>query len=337
MNKLKISLLVSILITFMSQAQSIEKFSIDSGGASVSTGTMQILYTIGEVNVAEHTSATVSVSEGFINADLKIIVDPKVFLQGPLLNPASAGLMNDILREDGVIPTTSPYEDGVEVDPSVFNVTGPDAIVDWVWVELRAANDNTKLINGKSALLQRDGDVVGLDGVSDLVMIAGPTNYYVVVKHRNHLGVMSNATIALNESTGTVVDFTNNSFTTFGTNAQTTFGMPAGVFALWAGDANGDGRLNYLGGFSENTSIRSQVFNDPNNSVFGAPPIPTYPSLGYYNTDVDLNNVTKYLGSSSDVLHIRNNTFNNPSNSIFGAPPVPTFVFTQQLPEGAND
>ena len=334
---------MSLLFTVWSTAQTIEKFSIDSGGASASAGNLQILYTIGEVFVAESTAQTLSISEGFISVNLKIQINPKVFLQGPLLNTATSGLMNDVLRQAAVIPATSPYADGLTADANVFNTggisgTGADAnnIVDWVWVELRDASNNETVIKGQSALLQRDGDVVALDGVSTLTMQVPPKNYYVVIKHRNHLGAMSATTLVLSD-TPTTVDFTSNSFSTYGNNAQTTYGMPANTFALWAGDANGDGRLNYLGGFSENTSIRSQVFNDPNNSVFGSPPVPTYPSVGYHNTDVDLNNVTRYLGAGSDVLYIRNNTFNNPSNSIFGAPPVPTFVFIQQLPEGANN
>ncbi|WP_400075255.1 T9SS type A sorting domain-containing protein [Winogradskyella sp. R77965] len=53
-----------------SNGQSIEKFSIDSGGSSTSEGGIQILYTIGEVNVQEYSNATISISEGFINCDL---------------------------------------------------------------------------------------------------------------------------------------------------------------------------------------------------------------------------------------------------------------------------
>jgi len=50
-----------------SHGQSIEKFSIDSGGTSTSVNDIEVLYTIGEVVVREITTATVLVSEGFIN------------------------------------------------------------------------------------------------------------------------------------------------------------------------------------------------------------------------------------------------------------------------------
>ncbi|WP_400075439.1 T9SS type A sorting domain-containing protein [Winogradskyella sp. R77965] len=64
-----LSLIISVLLyTHLGIAQSIEKFSIDSGGASVSSGNIQVLYTIGEVNVQEISAGGISISEGFINS-----------------------------------------------------------------------------------------------------------------------------------------------------------------------------------------------------------------------------------------------------------------------------
>ncbi|WP_299886069.1 glycosyl hydrolase [uncultured Lacinutrix sp.] len=273
-------------------------------------------------------------------------VSPKAYLQGALLNPnvGEEHLMRDDLRIAGLIPTISPYSDGLTCDLSVFNTGGTsgtgannDDIVDWVFVELRDAIDNTVLRISQSALLQRDGDIVNFDGISSLEFNIANTDYYLVVKHRNHLGVMTVNAVTLSGAT-TTIDFTNaSSSITFGTDAQTTFGMPNGVVAMWAGDTNGDGRLNYSGALSDVPGIRSQVFNDPDNSVFGGPPVASYQSEGYNGTDVDMNGLTVYSGGSSDVLHVRNNIFNNPSNSIFGGPPTSTYLFTQQLPEGANN
>ena len=263
---------------------------------------------------------------------------PKVFLQGAALNPnvGEESLMRDDLRIAGYIPTSSPYNLD-SIDAAILNVTGVNAIVDWVYVELRDANDNTFIVANTSALLQRDGDVVSLDGVSPVsISSIPPGDYYVSIKHRNHLGIMTATTITLS-STVTIVDFTDaNNAITYGTDAQTTFGMPSGITAMWSGDTNGDGRLNYSGALSDVPFIRRQVFNDPNNSVFGGPPVASYPSQGYVGTDANLDGVTVYSGASSDVLFIRNNIFNNPSNSVFGGPPTSTYVFTQQLPEGAN-
>ncbi len=271
-------------------------------------------------------------------------IAPKIYLQGAAMNPnmGEENLMRDDLRVEGLIPTTSPYQDALTCDVSVFNdrvlAMGAmdDNIVDWVYVELRDSTDNTQVVAGQSALLQRDGDVVGVDGNSNLAFRVTPGDYYIVIKHRNHLGVMTLSTVSLTNVT-TLVDCTDvNNAITYGTDAQTTFGMPSGVVAMWSGDTNGDGRLNYSGAVSDVPSIRSQVFNDPDNSIFGGPPVASYPSQGYNGTDVDLDGNAVYSGTASDVLYIRNNIFNNPSNSVFGGPPTSTYVFTQQLPEGAN-
>ena len=266
----------------------------------------------------------------------RVRVSPKVYLQGAALNPNTGeqSLMRDDLRVAGYIPTTSPY-DTTTCDASVFNVTGANAIVDWVLVELRDATTNTTVSASQSALLQRDGDVVTVDGTSSLLFNIPGKDYYVVIKHRNHLGVMAKDLVSLTATT-TVVDFTNGTVSTFGTDAQTSFGMPSGVLGMWSGDSTGNGLLNYLGAQSDVPSIRSQVFNDPSNSVFGGPPIATYGSLGYYATDINMDGVTYYAGGTSDVLIVRNNIFNNPSNSVFGGPPTATYNFTQQLPEGTN-
>ncbi|WP_299891001.1 BspA family leucine-rich repeat surface protein [uncultured Lacinutrix sp.] len=279
-----------------------------------------------------------------VTVEEPIKLSPKVYLQGASLNP-NAGeehLMRDDLRVAGLIPTTSPYADALTCEASVFNDGGTSGsgvidndIVDWVWVELRDKNDNTIVIDSQSALLQRDGDVVDVDGISALSFSQLFDGYYVAIKHRNHLGIMSASAISLS-STSTVVDFTDGSVSTYGTNAQTSFGMPSGILGMWAGDSNGDGRLNYSGALSDVSGIRAQVFNDPNNSVFGGPPVASYPSEGYNSTDINMDGVSVYSGGSSDVLHVRNNIFNNSSNSVFGGPPTSTYIFIQQLPEGAN-
>ncbi len=282
----------------------------------------------------------------FTEESFGVNLSPKVYLQGATLMPEAGEetLMRNNLRLGSYIPTTSPYQDALQCSSSVFNSGGTlgtgsntDDIVDWVWVELRDASSNTTVISGQSALLQRDGDVVSVDGTSPLTFSQSAGDFYVAVKHRNHLGIITASTVNLS-GTNTVVDFTDaNNQITYGTNAQTSYGMPNGIIAMWAGDVNNDGQLNYLGAASDIPSIRSQVFNDSNNSVFGGPPVATYQSLGYTATDVNMDGVTIYSGNGSDVLFIRNNIFNNPSNSVFNGPPVGTFLFTQQLPEGANN
>ena len=322
--------LILLLISHFGFTQTIEKYSIDSGGASATAGGIEILYTIGEVNVQEHTTATLSVSEGFITMSLKVNIDPKIFLQGPLLNPATAGLMNDDLRSNGHLPTTSPYADAATTVASVFNLGGTsgtgisqDDIVDWVWLEIRQANDNTKIVRSQSALLQRDGDIVDLDGVSTIQLNAAPTNYYVVIKHRNHLGIMSANVITLN-NTMTSVDFTNPTTQTFGTNAQTVFGIPTGTMAMWAGDVNNDAIVQYSGTTPDSPSILSEVLNNPGNFLN----FPTFVVSGYNTYDVNMDGNTQYTGTTPDTPIILQNVLAHPGNFLNFS----TYQILEQLP-----
>ena len=279
-----------------------------------------------EVHVSlTEASVEFALDEIIKKADLSL----NVFLQGAGVNPFSGeeSLMRDNLRTSNLIPLTSPYSDGLTTTSSVFTTTGTDAIVDWIWVELRDANDNTSIIKGQSALLQRDGDVVDIDGTSSLGFVVAGKPYFVAVKHRNHLGAMTLNPIALSRTT---TSLNLNATPLFGTNAM--MSLTSGKKALWTGDTNQDGSISYIGAISDIISLRSQVFNDPDNTVFGGPPVATYGSLGYYNTDIDMNGYSYYLGSLSDVSIIRTNIFNNPSNTIFGGPSVATYVFSQQLP-----
>ena len=163
-----------------------------------------------------------------------LLLATKAYLQGASLNRSSVtgeeNWMRDDLRVNGLIPTTSPY-DTTTCDPSVFNTLGSDAIVDWILVQLRDATDNTVVIESQSALLQRDGDIVAVDGTSNLSFTSAANNYFIALKHRNHLGVITSSAQTLS-TTLTTVDFTDSANPiTFGTDAQTTFGMPIRSFS----------------------------------------------------------------------------------------------------------
>lgn len=302
---------------FICKAQSIYKSSIDSGGATASKGDIQILYTIGEANVQESNSGNIILSEGFVSKAFEVLIDSKIFLQGPLLNPSIPGLMNDNLRSLGYLPTNTPYSDGATVAASVFNTGGTsgtglaqDDIVDWVLVELRSANDRGNLINERSALLQRDGDIVALDGVSDLIMTAGPTNYYVVLNHRNHLGAMTASTFGLTEATATVVNLKSNEVSTFGNNARVDMG--SGNWALWTGDTNGANQSRFSGASNSVNVIKDFVLADPANVLNFI----TFGSTGYLNIDVDMNGTGKFSGSNNDSNIIKDNVVAHPGNVL---------------------
>lgn len=173
----------------------------------------------------------------------------KVFLQGPY--NTTTLIMNDGLRAAGLLPLAEPFSalgflhkgggGNESVLSPVWNTTGNDAIVDWIFVELRNKSNPTDVLYTVSALVQRDGDVVATDGVSDLSFPQAPAdNYYIAIRHRNHFGFRTASSVALG-TVSVTLNFTNNSVALYGTNALKNVN---GVYVMYSADANRDGVVN---------------------------------------------------------------------------------------------
>ena len=111
-----------------------------------------------------------------------ILLRTKLFLEGPYSrdNDIMINALNDR------IPKKSPYTES----PASVNFIPPN-VVDWIHIELRDKNDSTVIRGSKSAFLTFDSKVVGLDGESPVRFSLQEDSYYIVVKHRNHLPIMS--------------------------------------------------------------------------------------------------------------------------------------------------
>jgi len=68
--KKTITILLLLITTLSFSQTTIKKSSIDSGGATVTNGTLSMVYSFGEVVVQEQVNGTISISEGFIEGDL---------------------------------------------------------------------------------------------------------------------------------------------------------------------------------------------------------------------------------------------------------------------------
>jgi hypothetical protein len=236
-----------------------------------------------------------------VGEEIYVEVTSSVFLDGAYV--AADGLMRDDLRSNGYIPATQPYGvapwsyAGTEsIGAGVLTTTGADAIVDWVLLELRDDTTNTLVIARRAALVQRDGDIVDMDGLSpvkfDEVM---PANYYLAVRHRNHLGVMTAATYALSQIP-TDIDLTVSTTTTFGTNARRSVAGTFPAMTMWTGNANSNTLVNYSGSANDRTAILN---------FLGAATFLT-PQTGYNSQDVNMNGVVTYSGSNNDRTTLLN-------------------------------
>lgn len=164
----------------------------------------------------------------------------KVGLEGPY--DSGNTIMKDELRSGSFLGTTDPYGLSTDAASNAFDANGNNSVVDWLKIELRNESDNTQIVATKAVLLQKDGDVVDKDLNSQIVFDGVPAgNYYIVIKHYNHLGAMTAS--AINLSGNPTVDFTNPSTSLFsnGAEAMKTVG---GVRLLWSGDADESGSIN---------------------------------------------------------------------------------------------
>ncbi len=133
----------------------------------------------------------------------------KIFLEGAY--NATNDEMNDNINSD--IPTTSPYVENPRTVESI-----PPNIVDWVLVELRTGIDASTTVISKSVFLHKNGKVVADDGTTgEIELAASEGSYFIVIKHRNHLAVMSKNPVPLNGITSTLYDFTTGSDKFYGT------------------------------------------------------------------------------------------------------------------------
>ena len=246
-----------------------------------------------------------------------VLVAPRVMLGGPYVQATQR--MNDGLRSAGLLPLTEPYTalgyghvggGGESVAPAVLAATGDNAIVDWVVVELRSATSPYTVLATRSALLQRDGDVVATNGTGPVAFTQAAGNYRIALRHRNHLGAMTDAAVALNTSTATLVDLSVAVTATFGTNAR----KPSGsLLVLWPGDANFDGQVKYTGPSNDRDAVLTTIGGI--NTINVA-------SNVYSGADVNLDGVVKYVGATNDRDIIL--------QTIGGT--VPTAVRTEQVP-----
>lgn len=226
-------------------------------------------------------------------------ISVKVFLGGPY--SSGSGLMNDALRTLAAFPLTEPYTaldadmdpvgggGGETTDSGVLAGTGANAIVDWVLVELRSRYDPSIVVEARCGLVQRDGDVVSpLDGTSDLEFNSYGV-FHVAVRHRNHLGVMTDYRITLSSGAPAVVDFTDPGTGTYGSDAQKSV---SGTMVLWPGNVwTNDHTVKYSGANNDKDPILIAIGGvNPNNTI---------PNV-YALEDVNMDNTIKYIGTNND-------------------------------------
>ena len=281
-----------------------------------------------------------------ISVTLRVYLEGALMQNGGATSAAGLPLMRDDLRVspftgENYIPLQDPYT--IAADPfvpihnnfnklgpglmavnqeitdslAVFGVTGDNAIVDWVHVELRSKDNMAIPIATRSGLLQRDGDVVDVDGVSNLRFNGvNVDSFYVVVKHRLHLGVMSEKV-----SQGDMVDFTSMSYPVYNfglkesvdyTGLSQNNNVAYGYSALWAGDFDANGKVKFTNPFDDqNILFFGVLFSSPDFLI-------NYNQAhGYFTGDYNMNSKIKYTNPNDDTNFLFSQMLLYPPNTSF--------------------
>ena len=284
-------------------------------GTALTGATQQIIRTW----YAEDACGNHTVYSQVVNCE-GVAVQLKAFLQGALVQNAGDGLMRDDLRVLGIIPTTEPYTDlagfthvgaggGETVSQELLDQTGPDAIVDWVFLELMDAENFEQVLVTCSGLIQRDGDIVTNEGNPLIGFYNIPHgDYYIRVRHRNHLGLETLFPYTCTANNIPFIDFTYD-FTPVRGNTPRV--LVEDDIAMWAGDLNGD---------------NNTIFQGPNNDIFymflhilldesNESNLSNFISGGYTEKDFNMDGKVIFQGPGNDrSILLWNTVFNHPNN-----------------------
>jgi hypothetical protein len=181
---------------------------------------------------------------------LPVLLSVRLFLEGPYI--ASGDTMSADLRPSGFIPARSPF-----AEDSVTASGIPSNAVDWVLIQLRTEPAGAAVLS-RSVFLLSDGSTAAPEGAAGPIPLkAHAGQYYIVIRHRNHLAVMSRTAQTLNPDDPGLYDFSTGMDKTYNSDAKL---LETGVYGLYAGDSNGSGTVD--------ASDRSATWNGRNQSGY---------------------------------------------------------------------
>lgn len=208
-------------------------------------------------------------------------LDLKVFLQGAYENDSMCTDLNRL----NLLPISSPYPQAHEL--TLKNL--PTDMVDWIEVEVRSRQspDYREVLERRPAILLKDGRIVDPITNGLLKVLAPYDSFYVVLRHRNHLAIMSDTALVVHNGKS-LHDFTTGH--AFGIQSMVSLDENYGMFA---GDVNQDERINYItngGDLSDREEILRKIGVHDFTHILG----------GYWAEDINMNGQIKYSGPEND-------------------------------------
>ena len=281
MKKLNI-ITIALLLSLTVAAQSLSPEVIASSGDYYENANASLSWTLGEIATETYSYGNNILTQGFQqpeeNQDNPLVLDLQLFLEGPY---NGTNLEPDL---NAILPLSQPYSvapwnyAGTESVASIPNSN----VVDWILIEIRDTTQaeyatGETMIAQQAAFLLNDGSVVGLDGIDAISCVSTTitNNLFVVIWHRNHLGVMSASPLS---ETGGVYTYD------FTTSAGQAYGGSLGHKEI------GTGVWGMIGGDGD---ANSQIGNADKNDVWAVQAGTSGYLSGDFTMDVQVNNSDK--------------------------------------------
>ena len=275
------------------------------------------------------------------------LLDLTVFLQGSL---QSNGIMTNYIQEPNLnaayftqprLPINDPYGLGVTC-PNINNVAVVGKVVDWIKVEVRKVNNPSVIAEEQALLLRPNGKIVDVNGyIPVFAMQKEPV--YLVVKHRNHLSVVSNPIYSFSGVKPYDFSATLSQAYKYSPFDSAPMVFINGKWSMWAGDMDDNGYINNTDCTTANVSINiveqdnyilsdvtmngSADSNDMiiiSSSAQTAPISPVYYwSLDVAHYDDALLDLTVFLQGPLQSNGTMTNYIQEPANSYFTQPRLP--------------
>jgi hypothetical protein len=196
-------------------------------------------------------------------------------------------------------------------------------VTDWILLELRDAVTPSIIVKTRAAFVREDGQLVDLDGVSPVAFRGVASgNYFLNVRHRNHLPARSALVQIVDGALGTTpatFDYTTGQSQAYQNSLITTNAamkdLSPTVFGLWGGNANSNNTVRASG---VNATLNDFLYLvntvlGGNNAVILGPPI-------YSNADLNMNGVARASGVNAtlnDFLFLVNTVLGGNNALIF--------------------
>ncbi|HOZ51657.1 MAG TPA: dockerin type I domain-containing protein [Chitinophagaceae bacterium] len=259
MKKLSI-LFIILFFAIQTDAQSIHRSVIGSAGNVSISGNLELSSTIGETFTQTLSSSTHKITQGF--------------QQGKKTDSTNLYLL---LYLQGY------YSYGYSMQSTLYNQgrSNDQSITDTITVELHPAS-NPAIISAQVKT------ILNTNTNANCMMHVDNGNYYIVIKHRNHVETWSANPVSFN-GTFAYYDFTWSASQAYGNNLVE---IEPGYFALYAGDLNQDENVDLIDiGILE---------NDINNFAFG-----------YYTTDINGDGNVDLLDAAPVEANVNGFIFSN--------------------------